>query len=132
MDSGADSVITQLFYDNSDFFRFVDRCRDTGIEQPIVPGLMPILNVQQIKRITEMCGANIPYSLLQQLEDAEDDEERVHQIGIAHTANQAIDLLDQGVPGIHFYVLNRHFHIADIMERIQPALQRRGGVATAE
>ena len=97
-----------------------------------MPGLMPILNVQQIKRITEMCGANIPDSLLRQLDGAEDDEERVHQIGIVHTANQAIELLDQGVPGIHFYVLNRHFHIAEIMERIQPALQRRGGVATAE
>ena len=131
VDSGADSVITQLFYDNSDFFRFVDLCRAMGIEQPIVPGLMPILNVQQIKRITEMCGANIPGSLLRQLDGAEDDEERVHQIGIVHTANQAIELLDQGVPGIHFYVLNRHFHIAEIMERIQPALQRRGGVATA-
>ena len=61
----------------------------------------------------------------------EDDEEQVHQIGIAHTANQAVDLLDHGVPGIHFYVLNRHFHIADIMERIRPALQRRGGIAPA-
>ncbi len=131
VDSGADGVITQLFYDNSDFFSFVDRCRAIGIEQPIVPGLMPILNVQQIKRITDMCGATIPDDLLEQLNDAEDDEESVHQIGIVHTADQAIDLLDHGVPGIHFYVLNRHFHIADIMERIQPALQRRGGIATA-
>ncbi len=130
-DSGADSVITQLFYDNGDFFSFADRCRAIGIEQPIVPGLMPILNVQQIKRITDMCGATIPDALLQQLQDAEDDEERVHQLGIVHTADQAIDLLDQGVPGIHFYVLNQHFHIAEIMERIQPALQRRGGIATA-
>ena len=131
VDSGADGVITQLFYDNSDFFSFVDRCRAIGIEQPIVPGLMPILNVQQIKRITDMCGATIPDDLLEQLNDAEDDEESVHQLGIVHTADQAIDLLDHGVPGIHFYVLNRHFHIADIMERIQPALQRRGGIATA-
>ena len=132
VDCGADGVITQLFYDNSDFFAFADRCKAMGIEQPIVPGLMPILNVQQIKRITDMCGATIPDSLLGQLEEAEDDEEQVHQIGIVHTADQAIDLLDRGVPGIHFYVLNRHFHIADIMERIRPALQRRGGIATAE
>lgn len=131
VDSGADGVITQLFYDNNDFFSFVDMCKEAGIEQPIVPGLMPILNVQQIKRITEMCGASIPDGLMRQLEDAEDDEERVHQIGISHTADQALELLDQGVPGIHFYVLNRHFHIAEIMDRIQPALQRRGGVATA-
>ena len=131
VDSGADGVITQLFYDNSDFYSFVDMCKEAGIEQPLVPGLMPILNVQQIKRITETCGASIPDGLMQQLEDAEDDEESVHQVGIDHAVDQALDLLDNGVPGIHFYVLNRHFHIAEIMERIQPALQRRGGVAAA-
>jgi methylenetetrahydrofolate reductase (NADPH) len=84
---------------------------------------MPILNVEQIKRITSMCGATIPRELLRQLEDSGDDAERVHEIGIAHTANQALDLLQHGVQGIHFYLLNRHFHIAEIMERIKPALK---------
>ena len=70
-----------------------------------------------------MCGATIPQHLLQQLEDAGNDEERVHEIGIAHTANQALDLLQHGVPGIHFYVLNRYFHIAEIMTRIKSALE---------
>ena len=124
VDSGADVVVTQLFYDNRDFYDFVERCRAIGIRQPIVPGLMPILNVDQIKRITGMCGATIPDGLMRRLEEAGDDEALVHEVGISHTAEQASDLLDNGVAGIHFYVLNRHFHIAEIMERIRPELVR--------
>ena len=132
VDSGADVVITQLYYDNRNFYDFVERCRAAGINQPIIPGLMPILGVEQIKRITSMCGATIPRELMRQLEEAGDDEERVHNISIIHTANQALDLLKQGVPGIHFYVLNRHFHIAEIMERIKPALKLNKGTVPAE
>ena len=122
VDMGADVVITQLFYDNRDFYDFVEGCRAIGINRPIIPGLMPILNVDQIKRITGMCGATIPAGLLSRLEAARDDEQRVYEIGISHTADQALDLLHHGVQGIHFYVLNRHFQIAEIMERIRPAL----------
>ena len=122
VDSGAEVIITQLFYDNQHFYRFVEECRAIGITQPIVAGLMPILNFQQIKRITRMCGATIPSKLLKDLEAAGQDDEAVHRIGIIHTSNQALDLLNQGVDGIHFYVLNRHFHIAEIMERIKHSL----------
>ncbi len=124
VDSGADVIITQLFYDNQDFYSFVDRCRAIGIRQPIVAGLMPILNVDQIKRITGMCGATIPSGLMRRLEEAGDDADLVHEVGISHTAEQAADLLENDVAGIHFYVLNRHFHIAEIMERIRPELIR--------
>ena len=120
--SGADVIITQLYYDNRHFYHFVEQCRAAGIHQPIVPGLMPILSVEQIKRITGLCGATIPIQLLRQLENAGNDEKRVQEIGIVHTANQALELLNQGVPGIHFYVLNQHFHIAEIMERIKHSL----------
>ena len=122
VDSGAEVIITQLFYDNHHFYRFVEDCRAVGITQPIVAGLMPILNFQQIKRITKMCGATIPPKLLKDLEDAGQDDEAVHRIGIIHTSNQALDLLSRGVGGIHFYVLNRHFHIAEIMNRIKGSL----------
>ena len=122
VDCGAEVVITQLFYDNRDFYRFVEACREIGISQPIIPGLMPILNLEQIKRISGMCGATIPAGLMRRLEEAGDDEHAVHEVGISHTAEQALDLLEHGVKGIHFYVLNRHFHIAEIMERIRPAL----------
>lgn len=131
VDSGADIVITQLFYDNRYFYDFVDQCRAIGIRQPIIPGLMPIMSVEQIKRITGICGSTIPDELLQQLIDAGDNQERVHEIGITHTANQALDLLNRGVLGIHFYVLNQYFHIAEIMERIKPALQRSRGAIEA-
>ena len=118
VDSGADAIITQLYFDNSHFYKFVENCRAIGIEQPIIPGLMPILSGTQIRRITEMCGATISEDLMSKLEDAGEDISLVRENGIDHTARQAKDLLDNGVPGIHFYVLNRHFHIAEIMERI--------------
>ncbi|MBF8267270.1 MAG: 5,10-methylenetetrahydrofolate reductase [Dehalococcoidia bacterium] len=132
VDSGADAVITQLFFDNRIFYDFVERCRAIGIHQPIIPGLLPILGMEQIKRITGMCGATIPDELFRQLQKAGDDEERVHEIGITHTANQALDLLRQGVKGIHFYVPNPHFPMGEIMERIKPALSGSEGVVVAE
>ena len=122
VDSGADAIITQLYYDNDAFYSFTNNCRSIGITQPIVAGLMPILDVQQIKRITQMCGATIPQTLLLQLERADGDPEQVHEIGIQHTADQAIDLLSHGVSGIHFYILNQYFHIAEIMNRISDSL----------
>ena len=125
VDAGADVIITQLFYDNSHFYRFRERCRAIGIRQPIVPGLMPILKVGQIKRITQMCGSRIPDELLRQLDQASSHPERVRQIGVTHTTNQALDLLEHGIPGIHFYVLNEYFHIAEIMSHIQPALLKQ-------
>jgi len=123
VESGADVIITQLFYDNDHFYRFLEKCRAKGIRQPIIPGLMPILGFEQIKRITGICGASIPATLLYRLEQAGEDIDEIHRIGIQHTADQAQDLLDQGAQGIHFYVLNQHFHIAEIMERIKPMIQ---------
>ncbi len=118
VDMGADVVITQLFYENSCFYDFVDRCRVAGIEKPIVPGLLPILGLNQIQRITTMCGSQIPLKLLRDLEAAAGDDRQTQRIGIAHTLEQARDLLAQGVPGVHFYVLNRYFHIAEIMAQL--------------
>jgi methylenetetrahydrofolate reductase (NADPH) len=120
VDAGADLVITQLFYDNRCFYHFLDRCRSIGISVPIVPGLLPIINLQQVRRITDLCGSRIPESLLAEMESRAKPED-VAAIGIRHTAEQARDLLDHGVEGIHFYVLNRYFHIAEIMNRIRTA-----------
>jgi methylenetetrahydrofolate reductase (NADPH) len=107
VDRGATFLITQLFFDNNDYFRFVDAARFAGIEVPILPGIMPITNVAQIKKITEMCGAVIPSGLLEQLEQRADDPESVAELGVAYATLQCADLLARGAPGIHFYTLNR-------------------------
>ncbi len=123
-DCGADVIITQLFYHNAAYFRFVDRCREIGIEQPIVPGLLPILSLRQIQRIAGLCGCILPVDLMEELKNVEGDEDKVFEIGIEYTVEQAKELLDRGVPGIHFYVLNRYFHIAEVMQELRPKLDQ--------
>jgi methylenetetrahydrofolate reductase (NADPH) len=107
VDAGASFLITQLFFDNEAYFRFVDAARFAGIEVPILPGIMPITNVAQIKRITGLCGATIPARLLRELELRADDPESVAELGVAYATLQCAELLEHGVPGIHFYTLNR-------------------------
>jgi methylenetetrahydrofolate reductase (NADPH) len=105
--SGASFLITQLFLESELYFRFVDDARAAGIEVPIIPGIMPITNVGQIKTITGMCGASIPRALLEALEWREDDPSAVLQLGVAYATLQCAELLARGAPGIHFYTLNR-------------------------
>jgi methylenetetrahydrofolate reductase (NADPH) len=107
VDTGVSFLITQLFFDNEAYFRFVDAARFAGIEVPILPGIMPITNVAQIKRITGTCGATIPAALLEQLEARADDPESVAELGVAYATLQCAELLARGAPGIHFYTLNR-------------------------
>lgn len=115
VDSGADAVFTQLFFDNSSYLRFVDRCRAAGIKVPIVPGIMPITEFARIKRITAMCGARIPDSLASQLEAVQDDLPAQFEIGVQFAIEQCRELIESGVPGMHFYVLNRSEACAQIL-----------------
>jgi methylenetetrahydrofolate reductase (NADPH) len=119
VDAGADVVITQLFYDNADFFRFRDRCRAAGIRVPIVPGLLPVTNFAQIQRITSLCGAKLPGEFIRDLEAAGEDVERQFTIGVDFATRQTQDLIDSGVPGIHFYVLNRSEAAAEVLGNVQ-------------
>jgi methylenetetrahydrofolate reductase (NADPH) len=107
IDKGAQFGITQLFFDNNDFYRWRDRIQGMGVDVPLVAGIMPILNVAQIKRFVGMCGAKIPESLLVQLESLESDPASVHAAGVEYAIRQCEDLLANGVSGIHFYTLNR-------------------------
>ena len=107
VDAGADVVITQLFYENADFYRFLDRCERAGIRVPIVPGILPVTSLSQIRRITSMCGAKLSGDLVQRLEKHGEDEEGQFSVGVYYAARQAEDLVEHGVPGIHFYVLNK-------------------------
>ena len=108
VDAGATFLITQLFFENEDYFRFVESAREAGIDVPIIAGIMPITNFEQVKRFTTMCGSTIPPALHEQLEarHAEGDE-AVTELGVAYATLQCADLLERGAPGIHFYTLNK-------------------------
>jgi methylenetetrahydrofolate reductase (NADPH) len=122
VEAGADIVITQLFYENADYFRFVERVRALGLKLPVVPGLLPIQSLAQIQRIAGLCGAKIPAALLAELEAAGVDEAAVRDAGARWALEQCRELLARGAPGVHFYVLNR----AEQMERIIGALRAEG------
>jgi methylenetetrahydrofolate reductase (NADPH) len=119
VDAGAEFLVTQLFFDNRLYFDFVDRARAAGITVPIVAGLMPVTNVEQIKRFTAMCGASIPPQLLHELEKRADQPERVMELGIAHATIQALGLIQGGCPGIHFYTLNKSTATREILTAIR-------------
>jgi len=107
VDAGAGFLISQLFFDNELYFEFVEAARGAGIGVPIIPGIMPITNYNQIKTITGMCGATIPSELERELEGRAGDPEAVAELGVAYATLQCSDLLARGAPGIHFYTLNR-------------------------
>lgn len=115
---GLDFIITQLFFDNRHYFEFVKRARAIGIQIPILPGIMPITNVGQVKRFTEMCGVSIPASLLSALEPVQEDPEAVMRLGIEHAAAQCRELLSRGAPGIHFFTLNKSPATRAILESL--------------
>ncbi len=119
IEAGCDFVVTQLFFDERDYFDFVARARAAGIDTPIVPGIMPVTNTAQIKRFTQMCGATIPEPLLAKLEAAAGDAEAVARVGVEHATRQCRALLDGGAPGIHFYTLNRSLSTRQIVANLR-------------
>jgi methylenetetrahydrofolate reductase (NADPH) len=121
VDSGGNFIVTQLFFDNADFYRFRDLARAAGIKVPIVAGLMPIGNVAQIKRFVGMCGAKIPQPLLLKLESLEADPESVYAAGVDYATRQCEDLIANGVDGIHFYTLNKSKATAQICRGLNAA-----------
>jgi methylenetetrahydrofolate reductase (NADPH) len=107
VDAGAAFVTTQLFFDNTLYYRFVERCRAAGINVPIVPGIMPVLSLKQIQRFTQMCGAVLPKQLITRLEVAAENTDVLETIGIDWALTQIRGLLANGAPGYHLYILNR-------------------------
>ncbi len=122
LDDGASVVITQLFFDNVEFFRWRDAARQMGITAPLVAGIMPIGNVSQIKRFVTMCGAKIPHALLETIESVEGDPDAVYQVGVEHAVRQCQELLDNGVDGLHFYTLNRSRATVEICKALAAKL----------
>jgi methylenetetrahydrofolate reductase (NADPH) len=118
VDAGADAVFTQLFFVNDHYWRFRDRASEAGIQVPIVPGIMPITEFARIQRIVTMCGTDFPDELYSRLEAAQDDKQAQFDIGVEFAIQQCRELIASGVPGIHFYVLNR----SDAVDRILQAI----------
>ncbi len=119
VDAGVEFLVTQLFFDERDYFTFVKRARAVGITCPILAGIMPVTNLNQVKRFTAMCGAKIPATLLSALEATGGETEAVRRIGVQHAVAQCRALLSGGAPGIHFYTLNRSPATVHIMEALR-------------
>ncbi len=119
VDAGADFIITQIFFDNHHYFDFVERCRKTGIECRIIPGIMPVTSLKSVKFITEMCGAHFPEGLLSRLEKYTDDPATTAYIGLEHAHRQCAWLMQDGAPGIHFYTLNKSLSSRHLLEKLR-------------
>ena len=119
VENGADFLVTQLFYNNQDFFRLMERAETLGIDVPIIAGILPILNTNQIRRFTSLCGSKIPDELDIQLERYVDDGDAVRELGIEYATRQVQELWDQGIAGVHFYVLNRNYSVSKILDNLK-------------
>ena len=119
IDEGADFVLTQLFFDNSDFFLFREyMTKKLGVTVPICPGVLPILSASQIKRFTALCGARLPAPLLSRLDALGENDDAVREFGIEYATQQCSELLRGGIPGLHFYTLNKAHSTARIMANL--------------
>lgn len=118
VEAGADSAITQYFFNADAYFRFVDSCAALGISIPIVPGIMPITNFSQLARFSDMCGAEIPRWIERRLRDFGDDRASIRAFGIDVTAELCARLLERGVPGLHFYTMNQHEAVDAILRQL--------------
>lgn len=118
VDAGADFIITQLFFDNRDFFEFRDHVTKLGVKVPLVPGLLPILSGSQIKKFTTLCGATIPAPMTTKLEELGEDDAAVMAYGIDYCTKQCEELLRQGVEGLHFYTLNKVHSTTEVVRNL--------------
>jgi len=118
IDQGADFVITQLFFNNRDYFEFRDFLASLGVTVPLVPGIIPILSAAQIKRFVALCGADLPKALVDELDRRGADDEAVTQFGIEYATRQAEELLREGAPGLHFYTLNKSRSTTEILKNL--------------
>jgi methylenetetrahydrofolate reductase (NADPH) len=126
--AGVRVLVTQLYFDNDDYRRYVERLRAAGIDVPVLPGIVPITGIGQIERIAKLCGAGIPAGLRHELEARQDDPRAVADLGVAYATAQAAELLAEGAPGVHLYTLNR----SPATRAIVSALRAQGALARSE
>ena len=118
VDAGAVAIITQLFFDNEDYFRYVEDVRKLGVRVPIVPGVLPILSAPQVRRFTSLCCAKIPAQLECELSKVENDDEAATRLGIEYATRQCEGLIKFGIPGLHFYSLNKSYSVQTICKNL--------------
>lgn len=118
VEAGAAAIITQLFFDNEEFFRFADNLTKLGVSVPIVPGILPILSASQVRRFTSLCGSKIPSALEQQLVKVDADDTAAVELGIEYATRQCEGLIKYGVPGLHFYSLNKSHSVRAICKNL--------------
>lgn len=119
VDQGADFVVTQIFFDNADFFRFSDHLRNRlGSQVTLIPGVLPVLSGSQLQKFTSLCGARIPEPMLARLQEIGDDDAAATAYGIEYAARQCRELLDRGVAGLHFYCLNKAHSTVEVVRRL--------------
>ncbi len=121
VNAGADFITTQLFFRNADYHNFVKQCRDLGIEVPVLPGVMPALSFDQVNRFCGFCGASVPRELAGKLELVKEDAAASEAVGVDWAFQQIRELLENGAPGVHLYILNRSSATVNLMERLQAA-----------
>ena len=118
VDNGADFLVTQLFYDNRHYYDFLERARAEGIDVPIIPGILPVLNSAQVRRFTTLSGSEIPPDLDTLLDKYAENDDSARDMGVEYATAQVRDLWDAGVPGVHFYVLNRNYSVSRILDNL--------------
>jgi methylenetetrahydrofolate reductase (NADPH) len=118
VDAGAAAIITQLFFDNDDYFRFVDDLRKLGVTVPIIPGVLPILSAPQVRRFTALCCSKIPPKLEKELARVETDDDAAVEMGIEYASRQCEELMRFGVAGLHFYSLNKSYSVRAICNNL--------------
>lgn len=119
VDAGAQVLLSQLFFDNEQFFQFADDCRIAGIDVPVIPGIMPVVNAAQIKRTVTMCGASFPTRFQKIIHKYEDNKDALFDAGMAYAVSQIIDLLENDIQGIHLYTMNNSRVARKICEEIR-------------
>ncbi len=119
VDAGADFITTQLFFENRDYFQYVEKCREMGITVPIIPGIMPIFSAEKIRRFCGFCGSTIPDTLNKKLDEAEGDSEKELEIGTDWAFRQIRELLESGAPGVHLYIMNRSAQPIELVRRLK-------------
>ncbi len=122
VDAGAEFLISQLFYDNKTFYEFEKRCRLAGINVPIEAGIMPVINTKQIQRMVSLCGASLPAKFVRVMNRFESNPEALREAGIAYAIDQCVDLIANGVSGIHLYTMNNPYVARKITDSISKLL----------